>query len=47
MGNPARHPIHDGIYRGGAEVKHGMVHLSEAPGFGLEIDRSYVEKYRA
>jgi D-galactarolactone cycloisomerase len=47
MGNPARHPIHDGIYRGGAEVKHGMVHLSEAPGFGLEIDRSYIEKYRA
>ena len=47
MGNPARHPIHDGIYRGGAEVKHGMVHLNEAPGFGLEIDRSYIEKYRA
>jgi L-alanine-DL-glutamate epimerase-like enolase superfamily enzyme len=47
MGNPARHPIHDGIYRGGAEVRNGMVHLSEGAGFGLEIDWSYVEKYRA
>ncbi len=47
IGNPGRHPIHDGIYRGGAEVRNGMVHLTEAPGFGLEIDWQYVEKYRS
>ena len=47
FGNPGRHPIQDAIYRGGAEVKNGMVHLSEAPGFGLEIDWQQVEKLRA
>ena len=46
-GDPARHPLHHAIYRGGAEVSDGMVHLSEAPGFGLEIDWKGVEKFRA
>ncbi|HET6234470.1 MAG TPA: enolase C-terminal domain-like protein [Acetobacteraceae bacterium] len=46
-GDPARHPLHHAIYRGGAEVHDGMVHLSEAPGFGLEIDWKGVEKFRA
>ncbi len=32
-GDPARHPLHHAIYRGGAEAVDGMVHLSEAPGF--------------
>jgi L-alanine-DL-glutamate epimerase-like enolase superfamily enzyme len=44
-GDPGRHPIHHAIYRGGADVKNGMVHLTEAPGFGLEIDWKQVEKY--
>jgi L-alanine-DL-glutamate epimerase-like enolase superfamily enzyme len=47
FGNPNRHPIHEAIFRGGAEVKNGMVHLSEAPGFGLEVDWRGVEKYRS
>jgi D-galactarolactone cycloisomerase len=47
MGNPARHPIHNDIYRGGAHAKNGAVYLTEAPGFGVEIDWRYVEKYRA
>jgi D-galactarolactone cycloisomerase len=47
MGNPNRHPIHDVIYRGGAETRDGMVYLTEAPGFGLEIDWKQVEKHRA
>jgi L-alanine-DL-glutamate epimerase-like enolase superfamily enzyme len=47
MGNPGRHPIHDAIFRGGAHAKNGMVHLTEAPGFGLEIDWKGVERYRA
>jgi L-alanine-DL-glutamate epimerase-like enolase superfamily enzyme len=46
-GDRGRHPIHHAIYRGGAETKNGMVHLTEAPGFGFEIDWSSVEKYRA
>ena len=46
-GDHTRHPLHHAIYRGGAEVKKGMAHLTEAPGFGLEIDWSAVEKYRA
>jgi L-alanine-DL-glutamate epimerase-like enolase superfamily enzyme len=47
MGNPGRHPIHDAVFRGGAHAKNGMVHLTEAPGFGLEVDWKSVEEYRA
>jgi L-alanine-DL-glutamate epimerase-like enolase superfamily enzyme len=46
-GDPGRHPIHHAIYRDGAEVKDGMLCLSEAPGFGVEIDWSGVERFRA
>jgi D-galactarolactone cycloisomerase len=46
-GDAGRHPIHHAIYRGGAEVRNGLLHLSEAPGFGLEIDWHGVKKYRA
>jgi len=46
-GDPHRHPLHHAVYRGGAEVRNGMVCLSEAPGFGLEIDWKGVEKFRA
>jgi D-galactarolactone cycloisomerase len=46
IGNPDRHPIQDAIYQGGAEVRNGMVHLSEAPGFGLTIDWNEVERFR-
>lgn len=46
-GDHSRHPLHHAIYQGGAEVVDGMVHLTEAPGFGLDIDWSAVERYRA
>jgi L-alanine-DL-glutamate epimerase-like enolase superfamily enzyme len=46
-GDAGRHPIHHAIYRGGAEVRDGMVCLSEAPGFGVEVDWGAVEKFRA
>ena len=46
IGDHGRHPIHHGIHRGGAHVNDGMAHLTEAPGFGMEIDWSCVEKYR-
>ncbi len=47
IGSHGHHPIHDAIYRGGAWVEKGMVRLSEAPGFGVEIDWREVEKFRA
>jgi L-alanine-DL-glutamate epimerase-like enolase superfamily enzyme len=45
-GDPARHPLHHAVFQGGAEARNGMVHLSEAPGFGLEIDWKSVETFR-
>jgi L-alanine-DL-glutamate epimerase-like enolase superfamily enzyme len=45
-GDAERHPIHHAIYRGGAEVRDGMVHLSEAPGFGVEVDWGAVANCR-
>jgi L-alanine-DL-glutamate epimerase-like enolase superfamily enzyme len=45
--NHARHPIHHAIFEGGATVKNGMVQLSEAPGFGMEINWNGVGKFRA
>jgi L-alanine-DL-glutamate epimerase-like enolase superfamily enzyme len=47
IGDPTRHPIHHDIYRGGTEVRDGMVHLAEAPGFGMDVDWAYVERYRS
>ena len=47
IGDHGRHPIHHGIHRGGAVVKQGMAYLTEAPGFGMEIDWAYVETCRA
>jgi D-galactarolactone cycloisomerase len=47
IGDPDRHPIHHHIHRGGAAVTNGMAQLTEAPGFGMEIDWAWVEKYRS
>ena len=47
IGDPGRHPIHHGIHRGGAHVRDGVVHLTEAPGFGMEIDWGFLETCRA
>lgn len=45
-GNPARHPLHHAVFQGGAHARNGMVQLSEAPGFGLEIDWRAVDRFR-
>jgi L-alanine-DL-glutamate epimerase-like enolase superfamily enzyme len=47
IGDHGRHPIHHGIHRGGAVVTDGMARLTEAPGFGMEIDWAEVERFRA
>ena len=41
------HTIQHAIYEGGAEVCDGMVRLSEAPGFGVEIDWKAVATFKA
>jgi D-galactarolactone cycloisomerase len=46
-GDHTRHPLHHSVYQGGAEMHDGMVCLTEAAGFGLEIDWKAVERYRA
>jgi len=45
-GDPDRHPIHHAIHRGGTVVKDGMLHLTEAPGFGMEVDWAEVRRLR-
>lgn len=47
VGDSNLHPIHNRIYRGGAHHKDGRVHLTEAPGFGLEVDWNAVAALRA
>jgi L-alanine-DL-glutamate epimerase-like enolase superfamily enzyme len=41
-----RHPIQNAIYQGGIEIRMGMARLSEAPGFGVDIDWRAVERLR-
>lgn len=45
-GSHDRHPIQHNLYTSGAEVRDGMVHLSDKPGFGADINWDYVEKVR-
>jgi L-alanine-DL-glutamate epimerase-like enolase superfamily enzyme len=45
-GDDRNHPIHHRIFHGGAVHRGGRVHLTEAPGFGLEVDWKAVEALR-
>lgn len=36
--DPHMHPVHHEIFGGGAYYKDGRLHLTEAPGFGMEVD---------
>ncbi len=48
VGDESLHPIHRRIYAGGAAHRgDGRVHLTEAPGFGLEIDWQAVAALRS
>jgi L-alanine-DL-glutamate epimerase-like enolase superfamily enzyme len=47
VGDYEMHPIHHRIFSGGAVYRDGRVHLSEAPGFGLEVDWDAVARLRA
>jgi len=46
-GDPERHPIQHGLYTAGPTVRNGMVHLNNLPGWGIEVDWSFVQKHRA
>jgi D-galactarolactone cycloisomerase len=43
VGDPRMHPVHHRIFNGGAYYEGGHVHLTEAPGFGLELDWQQVK----
>lgn len=47
VGDDRLHPIHHRIFRGGASHRGGRVYLTEAPGFGLEVDWKAVAELRA
>jgi D-galactarolactone cycloisomerase len=46
-GDDHRDPVSHGLYRERAQVKGSYLHLNDRPGFGVEIDWSFVEKHRA
>jgi D-galactarolactone cycloisomerase len=43
VGDPHMHPVHHRIFHGGAFYQDGRVHLTEAPGFGMEVDWQQVK----
>src|SRR3546814_12786769 len=45
--NKARDPLWDELYTKRPEIRDGMVHFTDDPGFGFEIDWKTVERYRA
>ncbi len=45
-GGHDRHPVQHHLYTKSVEVRDGMVHLNDDPGFGVEIDWTYVDKVR-
>ncbi len=45
-GDPERNPIHHGLYLHSPEMRDGMLHLNDRPGFGVEIDWDFVTQHR-
>lgn len=46
-GDAARDPVSAGLYRERPEARDSYIHLSDRPGFGVEIDWEFVERWRA
>lgn len=46
MGTEHLHPVHNAIYRSDNRVKNGVLHLSDAPGWGIDIDWKEVDRFR-
>ncbi|MGH8620215.1 MAG: mandelate racemase/muconate lactonizing enzyme family protein [Burkholderiales bacterium] len=47
IGNKVRDVLGLGIYKNGPVVKDGEVHITDAPGFGIDVDWDFVNQYRA
>ena len=46
-GNRERDPLWYGMYARRPEIRASYVHMDDTPGFGIEIDWSFVKHYRA
>ena len=46
-GDAARNPLSHHLLVGGPETRDSFVHLSDKPGFGVEIDWDYAKRYAA
>jgi L-alanine-DL-glutamate epimerase-like enolase superfamily enzyme len=46
-GSHDRHPIQHNLYIQAPAVRDGMVHLSDAPGFGIEINHDFIAKFKS
>ena len=46
-GSPERDPIWHGLFSQRAQVRDSYVHMNELPGFGIEIDWDFANRYRA
>ena len=42
-----RDPVWEGLFTNRPEIKNGMLYLTEAPGFGVDINWDFVKRYRA
>ncbi len=46
-GDHERNPIHHGLYVHAPAMHDGMLHLNDRPGFGVEIDWTFVKQHQA
>lgn len=46
-GGPDTDPLAHGLFREHPELRDGMLHIGDRPGFGLDPDWAFVERYRA
>jgi L-alanine-DL-glutamate epimerase-like enolase superfamily enzyme len=45
-GDPHRDPVWHGMYRARAQIKDSYTYLNDTPGFGIEIDWTFIEKHK-
>jgi L-alanine-DL-glutamate epimerase-like enolase superfamily enzyme len=46
-GGPETDPLAYGLFKEHPELRHGQIHIGDKPGFGLDPDWVFVERYRA
>ena len=45
-GGPDSDPLAFGLFQDHPQLRDGYLHLSDKPGFGLEVDWAFVKRYR-